>query len=105
MVSQTDDHERHQDESGRRDDARGSRFSRHRAVGISQRVACPLSGHSPAMSGASASMRMETFATEALKCRRLARRYTGRPEQLLLMNVAAAFEQLAQKQKSKHRPN
>jgi hypothetical protein len=48
-------------------------------------------------------MREETFAIEARKCRTLARRYSGRPEQRLLINVAAAFEDLARKRTAEHR--
>ena len=39
----------------------------------------------------------ETFASEAHKCRSLARRYPGSPEGRLLINLAAAFEELARK--------
>ena len=48
---------------------------------------------------------METLAIEALKCRRLARRFHGRPEQTLLLNIAAAFDELAQREKDGRRPN
>ena len=41
-------------------------------------------------------MREETFWSEAHKCRDLAVRYSG-PEQRLLINLAAAFEDLARK--------
>src|SRR6476469_1822061 len=34
-------------------------------------------------------------ASEAHKCRNLALRYSGRPEQRLLINLAAAFEEIA----------
>ena len=40
-------------------------------------------------------MREETFVSEARKCRSLALRYPGRPEQRLLINLAAAFEEIA----------
>jgi hypothetical protein len=46
-------------------------------------------------------MRTETLAEEARKCRNLAPRYEGRPEQRLLLNVAAAFDELAREGKSK----
>lgn len=47
-------------------------------------------------------MREETFAIEARKCRNLALRYLSGPEQRLLINVAAAFEDLAQNEKAIH---
>ena len=39
-------------------------------------------------------MRDNTYAIEARKCRKLALRYVGRPEQTLLINVADGFEDL-----------
>ena len=48
-------------------------------------------------------MRQETMMSEARKCRDLAVRYFGRPEQRLLVNVAAAFEDLARKRNGDHR--
>lgn len=45
-------------------------------------------------------MRDETFASEAHKCRNLALRYSGGPEERLLINLAAAFEDLARKRMS-----
>jgi hypothetical protein len=47
-------------------------------------------------------MREETFASEAHKCRNLALRYSGGPEQRLLINLAAAFEELARKRNGDH---
>jgi hypothetical protein len=40
-------------------------------------------------------MREEIFVSEARKCRNLALRYSGGPEQRLLVNLAAAFEVMA----------
>jgi hypothetical protein len=48
-------------------------------------------------------MREETFAGEADKCRNLARRYAGGPEYRLLINVAAAFDELSRKKKGEPR--
>ena len=48
-------------------------------------------------------MREETFASEAHKCRNLALQYAGGPEQRLLINLAAAFEELARKGNGDHR--
>jgi hypothetical protein len=48
-------------------------------------------------------MREKTYATEARKCRNLALRYVGRPEQTLLINVADVFEDLARKGNSDQR--
>lgn len=49
-------------------------------------------------------MRPQTFAKEAVKCRKLAGRYSGGAEQRLLLNVAAAFDELAVEAKSIRRP-
>ncbi len=46
-------------------------------------------------------MREETFASEAFKCRDLALRYSG-PERRLLINLAAAFEELARSSNGAH---
>lgn len=48
-------------------------------------------------------MREETFAVEADKCRNLARRYSGGPQYQLLLNLAVAFDELAQKAKDESR--
>ena len=48
-------------------------------------------------------MREERFASEAHKCRNLALQYSGGPEQRLLINLAAAFEELARKRNGDRR--
>jgi len=50
-----------------------------------------------------AMMRDETLASEAHKCRNLALRYSGGPEERLLINLAAAFEDLARKRSGDRR--
>ena len=47
-------------------------------------------------------MWQETFSSEAHKCRELALQYSG-PQQRLLINLAAAFEELARKRNRENR--
>lgn len=47
-------------------------------------------------------MHEEKLVGEAHKCRNLALRYSGRPEQRFLVNIAAAFEELARSGKGTH---
>ena len=45
-------------------------------------------------------MRNETLADEARKCRNLAQRYDGRPEQPFLLKAAVAFDELAREERN-----
>ena len=59
---------------------------------------CPTANES-----AGGKMSDQTLAIEAHKCRNLALRYSGSPEERLLINLAAAFEELARKRNGNHR--